>query len=119
MTRVPLWDAPVSMGLLVKDCSLLPKCSLSGYGYHGAIGVLEHTDGEEGIAADFFDFEVGEVWRVPLIDHDLQYGDVDTFRQEQDALIAVDPIEEWVVLFSSCEHLLSISSGSLMFPMVP
>ena len=42
MTRVPLWDAPVSMGLLVKDCSLLPKCSLSGYGYHGAIGVLEH-----------------------------------------------------------------------------
>lgn len=30
VTRVPLWDAPVSMGLLVKDCSFLPKCSFSG-----------------------------------------------------------------------------------------
>ena len=107
----------------VGDFSVLPFLSrLADFsGDDSSVRACHGISDEEGIATNFFEFVVCEVWRVPLIDHDLQEGDIDSFRQEQDALIAVDPIEEWVVLFSSCEHLFEyfqrqfdVPDGSLM-----
>jgi hypothetical protein len=74
-------------------------------GYNAPVLSRQTVGDEEGIAPDFFELVIGEIWCIPVIDHILHERGINVFSKDKGGLVIVHPVQQWVIVLSSGKHL--------------